>query len=52
MEEITLRIKTGRLKEAKSKKRYPIRYGKPIVVINPDMVERLSEQILRRREWA
>jgi len=45
MEKITLRIKSGRLKEAKSKKRYPITYGKPIVDINSDMVERLAEEI-------
>lgn len=45
MKEIALRIKTIKLKEAKDTKRYPIRYGEPIVVINPDAVKRLVKQI-------
>lgn len=50
MKKITLRIRTGKLKEAKGTKRYPIRYGKPIVIVNPDVVERLVEQIKEEKD--
>ena len=48
MEHITLRIRTIKL-EGKSEKRYPIRYGKPIVVINPDLAETLAKQMKEPR---
>jgi len=45
IEKITLEIKTVELKGRKDTKRYPIRYGEPVVVINPDVVEKLVKQI-------
>lgn len=45
MKEIALRIKTIKLKGGKNTKRYPIRYGEPIVVINPDVAKKLVKQI-------
>jgi len=43
-EVVTFELKTVKLK-AKSTKRYPIKYGEPVVVINPDMIESLAKQM-------
>ena len=40
----TVKIKLG------SGKHYPIKYGKPVIVINPEAVEKIIEQVVKKEQ--
>ena len=44
---LVVMIETTKI-ESGSGKRYPIKYGKPVIAINPEVVEKIIKQISRK----